>query len=92
MRLAAFALLLLVSPAVALAQEVPVVDTSPGPPNEISYAGRREGINCPDFATQADAQAMLRSDPTDPSELDTDRDGIACELNPAPYDKVPVPR
>jgi hypothetical protein len=59
---------------------------------EPMYPGRREGINCPDYASQAAAQATLRSDPTDPAELDTDRDGIACELNAEPRDMVPVPR
>ena len=35
--------------------------------------------NCPDFATQALAQAFLLADPTDPSGLDADHDGVACE-------------
>lgn len=36
-------------------------------------------FNCVDFATQADAQATLHSDPTDPHNLDADNDGLACE-------------
>ena len=40
----------------------------------------------------ADAQAVLRADPSDPNQLDRDRDGIACESNPPPRDLVPVPR
>jgi hypothetical protein len=79
----------------AQAQDVAPVtppDYSPGPPNEVRYDGRREAINCPDFATQADAQAFLRAYPSDPSELDTDRNGIACELNFGPTDMVPVQR
>jgi hypothetical protein len=35
--------------------------------------------DCPDFPTQAQAQAALTADPTDPDDLDTDGDGIACE-------------
>ncbi|MHA6792034.1 excalibur calcium-binding domain-containing protein [Pseudonocardia bannensis] len=35
--------------------------------------------DCPDFASQADAQAALEADPSDPERLDADDDGIACE-------------
>jgi hypothetical protein len=35
--------------------------------------------NCPDFATQAEAQAVLDADRSDPNRLDDDNDGIACE-------------
>ncbi|MGY1601684.1 excalibur calcium-binding domain-containing protein [Geodermatophilus sp. SYSU D00815] len=38
-----------------------------------------QDLNCSDFATQADAQAELTRDPTDPHNLDADNDGIACE-------------
>ncbi len=48
--------------------------------------------NCGGFRAQADAQAVLRADPSDPNPLDTDRDGIACESNPPPRDLVPVAR
>ena len=37
------------------------------------------GLNCSDFADQADAQAQLVADPTDPDDLDADDDGTACE-------------
>ena len=36
-------------------------------------------LDCSDFATQAEAQAALAEDPTDPYGLDEDFDGIACE-------------
>ena len=49
-------------------------------------------LDCADFPSQAAAQAELRRDPSDPHGLDTDRDGIACESNRAPFDRVPVPR
>jgi hypothetical protein len=57
--------------------------------------------NCVDFESQAAAQAHLRSDPSDPDGLDArpgpadgndqaGGDGIACEGNPAPFDREPV--
>jgi hypothetical protein len=73
---------------------------SPMPPAPPAAAGTvpdsREATdnlyNCPDFPSQADAQAFLRRYPNDPSQLDTDRDGIACETNRAPFDRAPVAR
>ena len=58
-------------------------------------AGAQAEGNCGDFASQAEAQASLREDPSDPNNLDDDGDGIAC-LN-APYsnperDVIPAPR
>jgi hypothetical protein len=35
--------------------------------------------NCDDFASQAEAQAHLEADPSDPDNLDADDDGLACE-------------
>jgi len=57
--------------------------------------------NCSDFPSQAAAQAHLRADPSDPDGLDAHAgpadgndqaggDGIACESNPAPFDREPV--
>lgn len=37
--------------------------------------------NCSDFATQAEAQKVLKAFPGDPFGLDRDSDGIACEGN-----------
>lgn len=56
------------------------------------YIGKGDAFNCADFASQADAQAVLRADPRDPNRLDTDYDGIACESNRNPKDLVPVAR
>ena len=69
----------------------------PGPPDASTsdpsrYIGQGNRYNCPDFRSQAEAQAVLRSDPSDPNRLDGDRDGVACEGTPAPYDRDPVPR
>lgn len=35
--------------------------------------------DCPDFSSQAEAQAALDSAPSDPERLDRDNDGQACE-------------
>lgn len=56
------------------------------------YIGQGNKYNCGDFRSQAEAQAVLRADPSDPNQLDSDRDGIACETNPAPKDLNRVPR
>ena len=57
-----------------------------------SCLGQGDRCNCSDFESQVQAQAILRSDPTDPNRLDRDRDGLACESNPGPFDRRPVPR
>jgi hypothetical protein len=52
-------------------------------PNEPAFA--QADLNCKDFNSQADAQAELRRDPSDPNGLDEDDgqdDGIACETYP----------
>jgi hypothetical protein len=36
-------------------------------------------LDCEDFATRAQAQAVLVADPDDPNRLDADDDGRACE-------------
>lgn len=43
-------------------------------------AQEEELLDCEDFASQADAQAAYRADPSDPADNDADEDGIACEL------------
>jgi hypothetical protein len=45
----------------------------------------RVGLDCDDYDSQAEAQAALREDPSDPNVLDEDPgpdDGIACETTP----------
>lgn len=61
-------------------------------PSYEAYIGRPEAINCLDMGSQANAQEVLRSDPSDPMQLDSDRDGIACEANSEPHDMARVPR
>ena len=41
-----------------------------------------QDLDCSDFATQAEAQAVYNQDPSDPHGLDGDNDGIACEALP----------
>lgn len=36
-------------------------------------------LNCEDFSSQAAAQSFLESNPSDPYQLDSDGDGVACE-------------
>ena len=56
------------------------------------FLGQGTQFECSDIPSQAEAQAVLRADPTDPNVLDRDRDGIACETNPPPRDARRVPR
>ncbi|MFF3018514.1 hypothetical protein [Streptomyces sp. NPDC057939] len=51
-----------------------------------------DAYDCRDFASQADAQAVLRFAPEDPNRLDGDRKGIACRDLPGPKDVEPVRR
>ena len=46
-----------------------------------------QDLDCPDFATQAEAQAALAGDATDPNNPDGDDDGVACERLAAPAKK-----
>jgi hypothetical protein len=67
-----------------LAGWLPASAQQPGEPpvpppgfNAAGYIGLGDAYNCPDFASQADAQAVLRADPSDPNRLDADKDGIS---------------
>ncbi|MFE2728708.1 hypothetical protein [Kitasatospora sp. NPDC059327] len=51
-----------------------------------------DAYDCADFASQADAQAVLRFGPADPNRLDDDGNGIACPDLPGPKDVKPVRR
>ena len=91
------------SPPTATAA-LPTPTTAPLPPapttapaavgfDPANYLGQGNAFNCGDFASQAQAQAVLRADPSDPNRLDgNDQDGLACESRPAPKDLTPVPR
>ena len=67
----------------ATIQVTPTATT--GPFDVRNYLGQGDRFNCTDFASQANAQAVLRADPSDPNKLDvsnpqspTRPDGIAC--------------
>jgi hypothetical protein len=45
-----------------------------------------DDLDCEDFETQEEAQAVLDEDPTDPNNLDPNRDGTACGLLPSADD------
>ena len=51
-------------------------------------------LDCGDFGSQAEAQANLRANPSDPNNLDAEDDGVACETFTYPdgtaRDEVPV--
>jgi micrococcal nuclease len=79
------------APTAAPPAGAPSAVTSPGF-DPAAYVGRGDAYDCGHFRSQADAQAVLRADPRDPNRLDGDRDGIACEANPAPLDLQRVPR
>ncbi len=92
MRRLLIAAVLLLVPAVAYAQEEPAPPPASAGFYPSAYLGQGDAYNCKDFVSQADAQAVLRVDPSDPNGLDADNDGIACESNRAPRDTVPVAR
>jgi len=45
-------------------------------------SARTVELDCVDFATQGEAQAVYDQDPSDPNYLDGDDDGVACETLP----------
>jgi len=69
------------------ATPTPTPGTSgPVPFNPANYLGQGDRYGCIDFASQADAQAVLRADPSDPNKLDISGpsdmntpNGIACD-------------
>ena len=61
-------------------------DNSPVPDPAASRADDAkvtDDLDCEDFATQEEAQAVLDADPGDPNNLDPNQDGIACALLPS---------
>jgi len=45
----------------------------------LSGTAHAQDLDCSDFATQPEAQAVFNQDLNDPNNLDADNDGIACE-------------
>lgn len=50
----------------------------PSFPVAVSSSSAPADVNCSDI-TDAEAQAILEADPSDPNDLDRDGDGDACE-------------
>ncbi|MCY1017704.1 hypothetical protein [Pyxidicoccus sp. MSG2] len=50
------------------------------------YVNAGDAYDCAHFSSQAQAQSVLRANPSDPNRLDPDGNKIACESNPAPHD------
>ena len=82
----------LTAPETPASPAVPAAHAPPSGFDPTRYIGQGDRYNCSAFASQADAQAVLRADPRDPNRLDGDRDGIACESNRGPEDLSPVAR
>lgn len=57
----------------------PEPEPAPAPPGDLPEGD----LDCADFATQEEAQAVLDADPSDPHGLDGEGDGIACESLPS---------
>jgi hypothetical protein len=53
----------------------------------VPYAQQADDLDCEDFETQEEAQAVLDEDGADPHNLDPNRDGIACALLPSSADQ-----
>jgi hypothetical protein len=69
-------------PEFALAQGVPPATDTP----LLLAQEAGDDLDCEDFDTQEEAQAVLEEDPADPHNLDPNGDGIACALLPAAAD------
>ncbi len=48
-------------------------------PTALAQSRGANNLHCIDFATQAEAQATYNADPSDPSGLDANNNGKACE-------------
>ena len=57
-----------------------------------SFAQEDADLDCEDFESQEEAQAVLDADPADPNNLDPNADGIACALLPSAADVDPAAR
>jgi hypothetical protein len=68
----------------ATAAPTPTPTATATPSSLVAACGSCAGTdcNCPDFDTQAEAQACLDADPSDPFDLDGDKNGLACESLP----------
>lgn len=63
--------------------DLPVDDSATTDANDARVT---DDLDCEDFATQEEAQAVLDEDSGDPNNLDPNQDGIACALLPSADD------
>lgn len=62
-------------------------ETANASDESVSLAQEANGdLDCEDFTTQEEAQAVFDDDPSDPNNLDPNADGIACALLPSEAD------
>jgi hypothetical protein len=61
-------------------------DDLPAAASTSGDANGTDDLDCEDFSTQEEAQAVLDEDSGDPNNLDPNRDGIACALLPSTED------
>ena len=54
-------------------------ETQPEDQSTSAGSGADSNLDCASFATQEEAQRVLKQDPSDPNYLDGDGDGVACE-------------
>src|SRR5215217_4254036 len=54
-----------------------------GPGRWAIHFAQADDLDCEDFETQEEAQAVLDEDPADPNNLDPNQDGVACALLPS---------
>ncbi|MFT4040081.1 MAG: excalibur calcium-binding domain-containing protein [Thermomicrobiales bacterium] len=64
----------------------PAAEPASSASDTLSDASVADDLDCEDFTTQEEAQAVLDADPGDPNNLDPNRDGIACALLPSAED------
>src|SRR5215218_3812964 len=62
-----------------------------GPKHSVMKLAQGDDLDCEDFQTQEEAQAVLDEDPADPNNLDPNRDGVACALLPSADDQQTDP-
>jgi hypothetical protein len=79
-------------------------DPAPASPHAKYVEKKQDRFGCTDFATQSEAQQVLRLEPKDSNNLDGNRNGIACDgqdafmdgvaggLMKPPFDLTPVSR
>src|SRR5829696_9753149 len=61
------------------------------PARSVIQLAQADDLDCADFQTQEEAQAVLDEDPADPNDLDPNQDGIACALLPSREDQASDP-